>query len=598
MADKKANWRQFQKLGASGRSLTKRALKVEGVSARHAHKFVVQRWNNIRDVRRHVIGWMLLVGLLIAATALQMWWFQNSYRTEAAAAGGTYAEAAIGPIETLNPLYASSSAERSAARLLFSSLYNYDKQGGLRGDIAESMTISDDAKVYTVKIKPNVFWHDNTRLTADDIVFTIDLIRDPSTRISLEQTWRDITAEVVDERTVVFRLPARIAAFPHALTFPVLPKHILEKVESVNLRENSFSNAPVGSGPFTLRLLQTIDSGADRRVVHMGAFEHYHGGTPKLSRFQLHSYDNREVIVRALQTGEVNGAADLASGDISSVDTDRYDVDHLHSGNGVYALFNTTSPVLQDKIVREALRLAADTKQIRSKLATPAPALDLPFLPSQIRSSEVPSAPATDTKRAASLLEEAGWKQDGAVRKKDGQPLAIRLVTVKDSDFEAVVQELAAEWRKVGVMVETTLVDSSDPTQNVAQNILQPRDYDVLVYGLAIGADPDVYVYWHSSQAVRSGLNLSNYSNPISDDALAGARTRIEPELRDIKYVSFARQWLDDVPAIGLYQSNYIYVHSKRAETINQGSLVVSPQSRYADIPYWTVESEAVYKTP
>ncbi|OYW42825.1 hypothetical protein B7Z28_01225, partial [Candidatus Saccharibacteria bacterium 32-45-3] len=62
--------------------------------------------------------------------------------------------------------------------------------------------------------------------------------------------------------------------------------------------------------------------------------------------------------------------------------------------------------------------------------------------------------------------------------------------------------------------------------------------------------------------------------------------------------LSFARQWLDDVPAIGLYESNFVYVHSKRAQTLDHTSALVSPQDRFADIRYWTVETDTVYKTP
>ncbi len=84
----------------------------------------------------------------------------------------------------------------------------------------------------------------------------------------------------------------------------------------------------------------------------------------------------------------------------------------------------------------------------------------------------------------------------------------------------------------------------------------------------------------------------------MSDDALVSARGRSEPELRNAKYKAFARQWLEDVPAIGLYQSNMLYVKSKQARSISEDTKIVMPNERYADVQYWTAEAGTVYRTP
>ena len=130
------------------------------------------------------------------------------------------------------------------------------------------------------------------------------------------------------------------------------------------------------------------------------------------------------------------------------------------------------------------------------------------------------------------------------------------------------------------------------------QNILQPRNFDVLLYQLNIGADPDVYAYWHSSQASMQGQNYSNYSNAISDDALNSARARTEPDLRNAKYITFAKQWLADVPAIGLYQSTTQYVVSRNAHSFDNSNILISPVDRYSDVLNWSVGNSNVYKTP
>jgi peptide/nickel transport system substrate-binding protein len=142
------------------------------------------------------------------------------------------------------------------------------------------------------------------------------------------------------------------------------------------------------------------------------------------------------------------------------------------------------------------------------------------------------------------------------------------------------------------------VIDTNDASTNFVQGILQARNYDVLLYELSIGADPDVYAYWHSSQIGMSGYNFSNYANKTADDALASARSRIEPELRNVKYKSFARQWLDDVPAIGLYQPVAEYVSNKNVRANNPAATLIFSYDRYANILDWSVNQKSVYKTP
>jgi peptide/nickel transport system substrate-binding protein len=598
MADDGRGWKQFQNLSFDSKKISRRVKKAEGATVRHARKFIVTRLDNIRNVRRHIIAWLLLVGVMIIAVGAQFVWFQNSYKTVAAAQGGTYAEASLGPIDTLNPLYASSDAEVAASRLLFSSLYTYDTTGHLHGDLAQNMSVDSTNTVYTVKLRPNVQWHDGSLLTAKDVAFTVNLIKNPETRSPLRINWQDITATALDDSTVQFKLPAVYAAFPNALTFAVLPEHVLGQVTAGAIRENTFSRSPVGSGPFSFSLLQTIDDARERKVVHMTAFNKYYGGSPLVSRFEIHTYDTQDAVTTALRTGEVNAASGLSGTDVSQIDTANYAVASKPVNSGVYALFNTTTPILKDKAVRQALEVGTDTTAVRKSLPIAVPSLTLPFINGQVTGADVPHPAPYDATKAGQMLDSDGWVLKGSVREKAGQRLSLNVVTTKNSQYEKALESLAGQWRKLGVEVNTNIINTTDPTANFVQGILQPRSYDVLLYELFIGADPDVYAYWHSSQVGTSGYNFSDYSNKIADDALASARSRLEPELRNAKYKAFARQWVDDVPAIGLYQPVAEYVYNKHVTSVDSNATWISAYDRYDNILDWSVQQKSVYKTP
>lgn len=599
MANKEPHkWRRLPKVNLSSRDLSRRFRKVEGATVKHARRFVFRRLDNFKEVRRRIAIWVIAIGIIIGAVGLQHMWYQQSYRTAAFAEEGTYAEGVMGPLDTLNPIFASTSAEEAAGELIFSRLLSYDSTGHLSYDLVNNMTVGNGGKTYTLTIRPDARWQDGPYVRARDVVFTVNLIKNPATRSTITG-WSDVKVTAVDDRTVQFDLPVAYAAFPHALRMlPILPEHLLRDIEPSAVREYSFSRKPIGSGPFEIRFIQDVDVANGRKIVHLAKSDDYFKGAPRLDRFQLHVYKDGDALRRALATAEVNAATDLSITGTDSVNNERYDVEYRPTNSGVYAILNTVSPLLQDIKIRQALQAGTNTAALREALGDRAPSLYLPFVNGQIF-GDVPGAPAYDVSKAARLLDEAGWRvaEGSTTRSKDGQALRLSVVTTKNTDFEAVLAVLASQWRDLGVTITTRIVNPSDPSQNVVKDVLQPRNFDVLLYQLTIGGDPDVYAYWHSSQA-SGGFNFSNYRSSTSDDALVSARSRVEPDLRNAKYLTFARQWLNDVPAIGLYQATMQYVSTKSVHTIPKDFVLISPIDRFDSVLYWSVGERMVYKTP
>lgn len=600
MAKSEKRWNKFQRLRIKPGKFSEHARRAESATARHAHRFIITRIKNAREVRRNIAIWLMGMGALIGLATVQFFLYQASYTEQVGVEGGTYAEGVRSDISTLNPLYAQTAGENAAARLMFSSLFTHDSTGALKGDLAERYTVHDDGKRYRVTLKPVVFWHDNVRLTADDVVYTVNLMKDPTSRIALSASWQSIEVEKIDERTVDFVLPAVYAPFPSALTFYIVPQHILSRVTPGDVRDSSFARRPVGSGPFSFNMRQDIDGRDEYTVIHMNRSDSYYHGAPKVERFQLHAYQAGDSLTRALRSRAVNAVSGLSSNSYAQFeDANGYVAKAEPVNSGVYALFNTrTATPLGDSDVRKALQLATDTKEAVATLPSSVRPLDTPILPTQTDLSDI-KKPEIDRARAERLLDEAGWKKNAdGQRQKDDAPLSLKVVSIRDADYEPVVANLAKQWRALGINVEVQTIDTSDPAQNLANTVLQPRDFDVLVHELYLGSDPDVYAYWHSSQATESGLNFSSYRNGVSDDALLSARLRTEGDLRSEKYKSFVRQWYRDAPALGLYQSQLTYVHTDKLTSFDDRSQLVTAHDRYNDVIHWTAQKGAVYKTP
>ena len=578
--------------------IAKRIRKAEVTTTRHAHKFVFGRINNVRAASREITLWLAFVGLLVCALGVQILWNQGSYMTAASRSGGVYVEGVLGRVGTVNPLFYTTDAEASAARLMFSSLYNYDKTGVLQQDIATSMSIDKTQKVYTVTLRDDVKWHDGEKLTADDVVYTINLIKNPATRSVFHSSWLDIAVSAPNPTTVVFTLPAVYAAFPQALTFPIVPQHMLKDVTPAGVRESAFSSHPVGSGPFKFSRLQQTDSTGDYNVVHLVSNRDYYKGTPRLSRFELRAYPDESSLVKAVNTGEVSGAADISVTEARNITVPVTRVSESVN-SGVYLMLNMQSDMLKDKALRQALHLSTDVDAIIKSLGGGVDGLNGPLLKEQALVARAAAPAKADAVAAEKKLQDAGWvKGKDGFRQKGKTPLAITITTTKNSEYETVLKLVKAQWEKIGIKVVENVIDTSSATSTFVQDTLQGRNYDVLLYELAIGADPDVYAYWHSSQIGPGGYNFSNYSNKIVDASLAGGRSSLDASLRNVKYALFTQQWLQDVPAIGLYQAANEYVTVKGVRAVEVESTLITESDRYANILYWSVANKDVYKTP
>jgi putative periplasmic oligopeptide-binding protein of oligopeptide ABC transporter len=585
------------KLKLGYKRLALRVKHAEGATQRHASRFILRRIENVRLVMTEIMIWLAAIALLIAGLGIQYSWNSQGSKKDGAKSGGVYVEGVIGNISTLNPLLAASEPEQAVSRLLFSSLYNYDVTGALHTDLAESMTVKDD-KVYTIKLR-NAVWHDGKKLTAEDVVYTINLIKNPQVRSPLRVNWLDISARAIDDSTVEFMLPAVYAGFSHALTFPVIPKHILQSVSPSSMREADFSSNPVGSGPFAVKRVQTSESTSSTDVVRMEPNTKYYGAVSTLSRLELRAYGNESLLVKAVNSGEVSAASGLSLSAADNIKSKQYSTKHWLLNKGVYLLMNNRSQTLQDARVRQALRYATDTSSIRATVGDNVARLDTPILQSQI-AQKLPAAPDYNLDKAKALLKEAGWTYNqGQWKGKDGRPLTVAVTTSSGRDeYKKIVDALKQQWSKLGVDVQLREIDTSSTTTSFVQSVLQPRDYDALLYELELGADPDVFAYWHSSQASASGYNFANYSNRTVDNDLVGGRSRTNSALRAAKYIQFVNQWLNDAPAIGLYQSVGSYVLNNGASIVEPRGSLNTMNDRYADVTTWSTGKASVYKTP
>lgn len=550
-------------------------------SREHIQENIIDRLPNARRVRLLILEWCLLIVVIISLALTQAFWYQQSYSVQAYVDGGTYIEATLGRVNSLNPLFATTESEKVLSKLMFSTLSTIDYSGHVGLGLASSIIPDDTGKVWTVTLKDNLKWSDGEPITLDDVIYTINLTKDSTVNTAYASNFSGVTIERMGD-SLVFALPSAYADFDSTLNIPILPSHILADVNPGQLLEHNFSSNPVTSGAFTFNAMQSVSSEGER-IVYLAANPYYYKTTPMLNSFAIHTYNTAEEIVTAVATGEVTATAELSSEYRSQLPDDLIYDKQTALASGVFAFLNTTSSLLNNVSVRQAIQKGVDIEVIRSVLGDEY-ALDYPIVNSELQMDEIPAIPAYDPEAARTELANAGVQ---------GQTL--RLATINTGYFP----ELAEQWRiqleALGFQVDLSIYD---PGQDFVVNIIRQRNYDILLYEVELGADLDLFAYYHSSQASAAGLNLSNYANALIDDLILSARTTMSATGRAAKYETFLRRWVQDVPAIGIYQVSLVYYYNKNVRSFSEDDRLIYATDRFVDVEYWAVNRAQKNRTP
>lgn len=573
----------LQKRGQKlARKFSRASVKASEESKEHIKENLVDRVSHIANIKLLILEWALLVTALIMLAVAQAFWFGNSYAENTFVDGGSYTEATLGDVNSLNPLFATTSSEKVLNHLMFATISSIDYSGHAGPGLASSIDPDETGKIWTIKLRDNLKWSDGEPITNEDVIFTANLIKNPVVNSIYDSNLSNVKITEDEEGRIVFTLPSNYVDFISALNFPVLPKHILENADPQTLVENNFSTTPVTSGAFSFNAMQASSNG--EKVYYLSANPDYYKGQTMLNSFAVHTFATKDDIVKAINAGSVTASAELTEAEADKVSSGAFIVRNSSLNSGAFIFFNTSHDLLKDYEMRQAIRQGINLEKIRAA-APDTIALDYPILESQIKLTNYPSIPPYDYDAAKDKITEL----------LDGEKASIEIATVSSGYLPAVSESIKKELEELGFEVNVTVHEEN---QDFINSVISKRSYDILVYEIELGTDPDLLPYYHSSQATNSGLNLSNYRNALMDDLILGARDAMDEELRIKKYETFLDYWVTNVPSIGLYQPNLTYYYNKNARPFSNDIHLVTALDRFTDINAWAVNKGTKNKTP
>ena len=485
--------------------------------------------------------------------------------------GGTLIRSVVGSYDSLNPFIVRGTSAAGLIDYFYPRLMyrNWDEPFGLYGYVAESVETPADRSWITFRLNPRAQFHDGTPITVDDVIFSMETLREKATPRYRANYDLIETVERVGSNGVRFNLsdeadreaPLRIALMPI--------------LSAADFAQRSFDETwltpPLGGGPYAIA---DIDPG--RSIVYerirdwWGADLPQFRGTFNFDVLRFDYYRDATIALQAFTAGEYNYRVEfnldrwVTAYDFPAVrdgEVTLVDAPHGRSLGMRGYTFNARRPVFQDVRVREALRYAFDFEFVnRTYLHSQYSRIESYFSNSVMAASgrpegpelallerfrgqvpeEVfeapPRQPATDgsgnaranLRIASRILDDAGWVvRDGVrVNQATGEPLSFEILLRSASD-ERDAAAFAGNLRRIGVDVRIRLVDSSQYVDR-----LNKYDYDMIVHRFAVSLSPGAEQVnrWGSEYAdFEGGRNYAGVKDPVVDAlalALAAAPDR------------------------------------------------------------------------
>jgi peptide/nickel transport system substrate-binding protein len=527
----------------------------------------------------------VFAALLVASSAASAYALERTFLIAEPAYGGTLTEGVVGSPRFVNPLLALSDTDRDLVALVYAGLMGEDGGGNLIPVLAESYAVSEDGKNYTFVLRADAVFSDGSPVTADDVVFTVEKAQDPALKSPEYANWSGVSVAAVDPRTVEFTLAKAYAPFLENATLGILPSNLWRDISNDEFPFSELNTEPVGAGPFKV---SDVARDADNIIeeYELSANSSYALGRPYLDGIRFVFFGDSSDLAEAVREGDVESAYGIqGTGGLRAP---------LSRVFGVF--FNSAeNPVFARLEVRKALSLAVNRERIvRDVLGGYATPLIGPVPPgSGVEDIPIPSSD-NRIEAAAAVLTDAGWEYDGETREwvlpDSDAKIVLTLKTSNVPELKAVAAAVQEDWTELGIPVAVELYEPGDLTQNV----IRPRRYEALLFGMVIGRDRDLYAFWDSAERNDPGLNIALYTNKTVDELLESSRAENDPAKVTENLSRVNALIAADYPAAFTHAPDFLYLIPPDLHGVRLPQ-ITAPKDRFADAARWYRKTQEVW---
>ncbi|MBP7748624.1 MAG: peptide-binding protein [Aliarcobacter sp.] len=453
----------------------------------------------------------------------------------------------------LNPILANDSASSEISDWLFNGLFKYDKNGNPIVDLAQSYEFKDQTTLI-IKLKENVLWHDNTKFTAKDVIFTYEKIIDPKVFNSIKSNFQQVkSVKALDDYTIEVIYSQAYFKAIETWMVGILPYHLLKDEE--NLMTSSFNKNPIGTGSYKLK---EFKQGQDIELI---ANDKYFEGRPNIDKilYQFLPDPNTSFLYLKQKKLDLGGLTPIQID--RQIDNDfknKFTIIQKPSFAYSYLGFNLKNEKFKDIRIRQALSLAINRQEMVDILFFGYGKIcNGPFLPDSFAYNENIKPITQDINKAKALLKDAGYDENN--------PFTFELVTNTGNDTRInAAQILQYQLEKTGVKMSIKVME----WQAFLNTVVHPKKFQAVLLGWSLALMPDAFPLWHSSSSKLGGFNLVSYENEKVDKLIEQGSTTINRDELGNIYKEIFKIITDDLPYLFLYIPDAITVINKDIKNV------------------------------
>lgn len=456
--------------------------------------------------------------------------------------GSKLIEGLIGQPIIINPILSNNQVDLNISYLIYLPIK----------DLIETYETENNSKTHIIILKENIFWSDNTPITIDDVIFTLNLIQKNNLNY-LNYNWKEIEYEKISKIKIKFYLNEKESNFKNIiLKVPILPNHIFNEIPLENIKYSDYNLKPISSGPYVFDSFKIKKNGFIKEYI-LKINEKYYKEKPYIKKIIFKFFNNENELIEAFKLKKINAffiPPFSKENEISK--TSKIEIINIPYYYVIY-LNQQNNSLFKNKDFRKALNLAINKEEIIDKLFYNS----LNFNQSYFK---------TDLSLDFNL--EIAQKLINNLKEKK---LSFSLIVPEDIIFEKIVETIKNQWLKLDPLIEIKIIKVKDQE---LKEIIKNRNYEALIYNQKI-EDNNFYPFYHSSQKNYPNLNINYYENKILDKQLLDFNKTNEQETKNIILNEIKKNIKDDSNIIYLFQLPYYYVyHNKlkkpKTENINK----------------------------
>lgn len=464
----------------------------------------------------------------------------------------------ISKYDTMNPILSNNRDIQYIDKLIFEPLLDIGYDFKIENKLAKEFSKINDT-TYIVKLEDNIYWHDGKKFTSDDVIFTINNLKNSNVKSIYKENVKEIKAvQKIDEYTIKILLNQKTDFFEYMMCMPILASHTYDE----NFKAKT--EIPVGTGKFKISKIE------DKNIIIEKA--NYNNET-KINKINLILKDKSNDLYTSLIEKEIDLMVTDNIQYENYIGSIGYNVIQYANREFDYLILNNENAILKNREIRKAIRHAIDINEINYNIYNNK--YNISSFPLDYGSYlyDYDTKIEYNLSEAKSILTEQGWNLNNNILRKNGRNLRLRLLVNKENESRIKVAEnIKEQLKEVGIEID--LIEVKD---NQLENYIKNKNYDMILMGNVVSNSPNLETFFGAN-------NLSNFNNEKANQILNEIKSvDNQGEVLKEKYIKLEEIYKEEIPFVSLYSNNVFILSNKNLK----GDLSGNWYNIYYNIDNW-----------